>query len=116
MIPRAKWIWQGSPGHFIAAESCVFHLCTIVGPWIVSTVGEYHPRGRGVEALGKPETIGFNRLYETMVFRAARCADPGCDAFHQESGTNEDFAPANTRAEATAAHMAMCTKWARRKR
>ncbi len=113
MIPRAKWIWQGSPGHFIAAESCGFHLCTVIGGYLVSTVGDYRPMG----PYTKLDTIGCDRFFETMVFRASRCIAEGCTCgeYRQHSGASLDFAPANTRAEAHAAHMAMCTKWAKRK-
>jgi hypothetical protein len=113
MTPRAKWIWQGSPGHFIAGESCIFHLSTVIGGYIISTVGEYCPLG----PYTKIETIGCDRLYETMAFRAARCVATGCTCgeYRQASGKSLDFAPANTRAEAHETHMAMCAKWAKRK-
>ena len=32
--------WFGSPGHFICSFDCRFHLCTQVGDYLVSTVGE----------------------------------------------------------------------------
>lgn len=108
-IPCSKWIWQGSPGHFIAGTKCVYHLSTVIGGHIISTVGEYRPLG-----CIEDEEVGLGRLYETMVFRASRCDVPGCDAFHAASGHEVDFVPANTRAEARSAHMAMCAKWSRR--
>ena len=37
------WKWFRHPGHFICARWCRFHLCTQVGKWLVSTVGEYWP-------------------------------------------------------------------------
>ena len=43
MIPVSDWIWFGTPGHFICANYCRFHLCTRVGDYLVSTVGEYVP-------------------------------------------------------------------------
>ncbi len=44
-IPESKWEWFGNAGHFMCSQWCRFHLCTKVGPWLVSTVGEYvHPR------------------------------------------------------------------------
>ena len=44
MIPKEDWKWFGSPGHYICSRWCRFHLCTLVGQYIVSTIGEYvHP-------------------------------------------------------------------------
>ena len=37
---KDKWIWMGHPGHFILGDKCVFHLCTYIGGYIVTTVGE----------------------------------------------------------------------------
>jgi hypothetical protein len=68
--PTPEIEWRGEPGHFCAADACVFHLHTHVnGKWCVSTVGEWYPRGTPRQANRGPETIGSDRLYETMVFR-----------------------------------------------
>jgi hypothetical protein len=40
---RVPLRWFGHAGHFICAEWCRFHLCTQVGPYLISTVGEYVP-------------------------------------------------------------------------
>ncbi len=59
---------RGWPGHFVDARNCVFHRNTLVECGdemvIVSTVGNY----RGWD--GRQLTLGPNRWYETMVFRA----------------------------------------------
>ena len=43
MTSPTDWEWFGLSGHFIYAYRCRFHLCTKVGPWLVSTVGQYVP-------------------------------------------------------------------------
>jgi hypothetical protein len=59
---------RGWAGHFIAAESCSFRRNTLLERGeqrvVVSTVGCY----RGPS--DRIESIGFERYYETMVFRA----------------------------------------------
>lgn len=66
----------GRPGHFIAAESCAFHIHTHVNGWCVSTVGEYRPpqvwegdNWRARKRTDPIEEVGYDgRTYETMVF------------------------------------------------
>ena len=116
-IHEFEWRWYGSPGHFICAYRCRFHLCTQVGPWLVSTVGEMLPVG-----MSKPtadmeyEDIGSDRRYETMVFRAGRpCIAPDCACGQPEiDGMDVEAAGYNDRAAANAGHMAMCRKYAMR--
>lgn len=115
LYPRASWIWQGSAAHYICGDRCAFHLATVIGPWIVSTVGEY----RSISGLAKHgenaphETIGVDRFYETMVFRIGpKCEAKDCTEHHIDSGKNLDFAPANDRAEAHANHERLCALWA----
>lgn len=115
--PRESWVWQGSAAHFICGDRCRFHLATIVGPWLVSTIGEYVSvldTQRQGESAGTSE-VGYRRLYETMVFRAgAACTEPGCAGEYHADGQEIDFEPANTRAEAYAAHARLCDLWATR--
>jgi hypothetical protein len=124
-IPQAEWEWFGTPGHFICAQWCRFHLTTVVGNYIISTVGEYvHPRhSGGVEAqeskwLAKNwpgEDIGAGRKYETMVFKAGRCTATSCGCQLPEiSGTELDMKGYNTRVDATRGHIELCTTWARK--
>lgn len=101
VIPESEWRWFGHPGHLIVADDCRFHLCTQIGEFLVSTVGEYVPdetvreihcavrgivlEGRGdarfadyMQKVGYQE-IGYGRTYETMVFRTGDvCHAPGC--------------------------------------
>lgn len=121
----SEWKWFGSPAHFICGRWCRFHLCTLVGPWLVSTVGEYiHPRhAQGSEQAESEylvehpfgEEIGCNRLFETMVFRAgAPCTEEGCQCGLPElaDAGELDSRGYNTRGDATKGHHAMCLKWA----
>lgn len=135
-----SWRWFGTPGHFICARWCRFHLTTQVGPWLVSSVGEYVPtpavraifaRSRGI-AITAPhdsemgeaewieksgfEDIGAGRKYETMVFRAGKpCdrADCGC-GLPEIDGHEIAVAAANERKPATENHHRLCALFARR--
>jgi hypothetical protein len=116
-IPETKWKWYGSAGHFIGGPECRFHLCTEVGGYLVSTVGEYFPNGRdGHEA----KEIGLDRLYETFVFKLkrghARCDvdDCGCGLPMPDQSLEIDSLPANKAGDATRNHYKLCRKWARR--
>lgn len=139
-VPRAEWEWYGSPGHLIVAEDCRFHLATVIGPWLVSTVGEWLPDSsawhiyadsRNVTLEGRGDArradfkrkvgyieIGAGRLYETMVFPIGdeRCAAPDCDCgmpVVQEWG-ELDSDGYNLRGDAQRGHLAMCETWAAR--
>lgn len=64
---------RGWPGHYICADRCQFRRNTLVScqtksqgliQVVVSTVGAYRDRD------GKIQTIGCERYYETMAFKA----------------------------------------------
>jgi hypothetical protein len=124
VIPKGQWKWFGTPGHFICSRWCRFHLCTQVGDYLVSTVGEYvHPRhSNGSERTEAEwlkvnwpgEDIGFGRKYETLVFNAGfPCSEPGCMCdMPDHDGMEIDSRGTNSRQEATANHMTLCEKWA----
>ena len=133
---KTDWKWYGNAGHFICARWCEFHLCTEVGKYLISTVGQYMPpesvreilaQSRGVKLEGQGdtrladyskkigyETLGFERTFETMVFRvgADRCTDSDCDCglplFH---GDELEMIPYNRAGDACAGHLAMCEKY-----
>lgn len=137
-----EWKWFGNAGHLIVAEWCHFHLCTQVGPYLVSTVGQYWPdadvrrihaqhrdpkwygansilRGDYFDAAYRKrfgyEEVGYNRKFETMVFTAGKpCADSGCGCGmpKPEDWGELDFDGYNDAGSATRGHMAMCEKWA----
>lgn len=138
-IPREKWEWFGNAGHLIVGRDCRFHLATLVGPWWVSTVGEYLPdsvvrdmlaesRGFALKGIGDAreadwirqngwEQIGAGRIYETMVFRAGdgRCQGDICGKCGiplPDEWEELDADGYNTAGDATRGHYAMCEKWA----
>lgn len=122
--PVDQWKWFGHAGHFICGQWCRFHLCTLVGDYLVSTVGLYvHPRHSGgserseaewLAANPNGEEIGCGRFYETMVFRAgAPCAAEGCECGIPAIASSElDFEGYVTAGAAAAGHLALCEKWA----
>ena len=124
MVKANKWKWFGRSGHFCCGEWCRFHLCTRVGRYIISTVGQFvHPRHSAgserteVEWLAKNplgEEIGSGRHFETMVFRAGKPCSCGCGQ-PTHDGKDLDFAGYETCADARAGHRAMCNKWAKKK-
>lgn len=101
------WKWFGNAGHLIVGSWCRFHLCTQIGEYMVSTVGEYWP-DRGVREIHAQvhdpewlmknshlkgdyfdsaymdrfgyEDIGLDRKFETMVFKTSGeyCTKGGC--------------------------------------
>jgi len=128
-VPESEWTWFGRPGHFICGEWCHFHLCTLVGGYLVSTVGEYvHPRHNLTNEKEwyewrrdnwPGEDIGYNRKYETMVFIAGPtdCPPDGeqlckCGVPSLLDSTELEILPANDGGVATANHMLLCHKYA----
>jgi hypothetical protein len=115
MARREKWEWFGHSGHLVVGRQCQFHLCTLVGNFLVSTVGEYVPPSGTTEEF---EEIGCDRLYETMVFKTTgdRCTSQECNCGMPEVKWSElDFDGYNQAGSATVGHMKMCTKWSRRR-
>lgn len=120
--------WFGNAAHFCCGQWCRFHLATQVGPWLISTVGEYvHPRHSGgserteEEWLSKNfpgEDIGIGRKYETMVFRAGEpCSIKTCGCgMPKIDGSEFDAAGYNSAGEATEGHMKMIAKWSKIKK
>lgn len=123
-ISEKNWEWFGHAAHFICGRWCRFHMATVIGEHLISTVGLYvHPRqsgggeGEEREFLKKNpngEEIGCNRFYETMVFKAGkRCKVSGCACGLPEiSGSELDSNGYQTAGEARKGHMDMCRKWA----
>lgn len=138
-IPKAEWKWFGNAGHFICAQWCRFHLCTQIGNYLVSTVGEYVPddqvreiicQSRGIVLEGRGDArlydymkkvgfqeLGCGRTYETMAFKTTGkvCEAPDCGCGLPEIEPSElDFAGYSSAGEATAGHYAICEKIAAR--
>jgi hypothetical protein len=117
-MAKVKWKWFGHAAHLCVGPWCRFHLATQVGKYIVSTVGDYYPDESTRKVLGNPPIeIGYQRKYETMVFRAGpKCSEPDCKCgMPIPSDWSElEMAPYNTAGEATQGHYKMCEKWERR--
>lgn len=62
---------RGWPGHYICSDRCVFHRNTLLSHKgkniIISTVGRSKSKSGGL-----PDTIGYNRYYETRVFEGKK--------------------------------------------
>lgn len=141
-VPKANWVWMPHSAHLIVGSDCRFHLATKIGKYIVSTVGEYLPdapvreifaesrkfnlveRGDArirewIKKNGGYEDIGWNRKYETMVFKAMKMPESrkGCTAcpFVIESGNNIDSDGYSDAGEAYRGHLKMCRKWSKKK-
>lgn len=121
-VPREEWEWFGHAAHLCVGRWCRFHLATKVGPWIVSTVGEYiHPRNSGsserteaewLERNWPGEDVGLNRKYETMVFEAGGPCPCGCGMPIPNSWSEHGFEGYNDSASAREGHMRMCAEFA----
>jgi hypothetical protein len=139
--PIETWKWFGNAGHFICSRWCQFHLCTQVGDYLISTVGQLWPERPSREIHAKVhdpawlaknihrkgddfdsaymkkfgfETVGCDREFETTVFKAgAVCTAKDCKCgMPSIDGSELDFAAANDAGTATQNHYAMCLKWA----
>ena len=109
-VSEDKWKWHGTAAHFIGSASCLHHVCTRVGKYVISTVGDYRPNGPNSDA----ERIGCDRKFETFVFKALRgeCAC-GCGLPNFRASEIDSLA-ANDHKTANANHMKMCRKWAKK--
>jgi len=100
--------WYGNAGHFCAASNCSFHLCTEIGEYLVSTVGEYRqdPEDKEINIIGA-STKGF---YITFVFKTdgTRCkCGCGLPGVHLSSVEEIMYA---TPKDANEGHMEICEK------
>lgn len=108
-----KWEWYGYPAHFICANDCRFRLATLVGNFIVSTVGDlYHShRPNERQTLG----AGDDSFFETYVFSAGSvCKDCPCGEVRIGNGCEIEGIRAATAKDARENHMRMCRKYSRR--
>jgi len=122
-VAESEWKWYGLAGHFICGRWCRFHLATEIGPYLISTMGQYvHPRNSGASEASEAvwlkdhpdgEEVGRGRCYETMVFRTTgRCESRTCGCgLPTIDPSSLDFEGYMTAREASAGHLAMCKKW-----
>lgn len=136
-MSKADWVWMPHAGHLIISHQCRFHVATKVGNYIVSTVGEWwperpareihakihdpqwlagniHRRGDDFDAAYMErfgfETVGYDRIYESMVFKAMP-SEHVCCPWRIESGENIDGCGYNDAGEAYRGHLELCEKW-----
>ncbi len=139
-MKKENWIWMPHPAHFICARDCKFHLATVVGAYIVSTVGELEPcmeireisaQSRGIKLQGRGderrydalkklgwETLGAERTYETMVFKCHPTQNKKsaeCCPYRIDVSSEVDMEGYNSAGEAYLGHMKLCEKWAKKK-
>lgn len=110
-MKKADWIWMPHAAHLCVGHDCSFHLATYVGKYIVSTVGEWRYNQQNPQDF---KEIGYNRKYETMVFKAEPSKHKCCP-YHIVVAEEVDFAGYNTADDAYAGHLEMCEKWAKPK-
>lgn len=138
-ISKDKWIWMPHVGHLIVGNDCRFRLNTRIGKYIISTVGEYLPdnevlkifaKSRGykktLESIGDAimanflkengghEEIGYNRRYETMVFKAARDKENKCCPYTMQTPSDLEMQGYNSAEDAYRGHMKICNKYAKK--
>lgn len=116
-MSASEWIWMPHAAHLCVSDRCHFRLATYIPPSlnvhngvIVSTVGEYTPSYQK-----EFETVGRDRLYETMVFKAIPTTADDCAACPYRcdvEGGEIDFDGYNSAQAAYKGHLALCRKWA----
>lgn len=110
-IPIHEWVWYGHAGHFICADSCLWHMNTKVGEYIISSVGEMLPTRERIKAdrgeAAKFHPVGAAGLYETMVFKATK-TPRACGCYDTESGIELACRRYDTHEDATQGHMEFC--------
>lgn len=136
---KNNWVWMPHAGHFILGERCRLKLNTYVGKYIVSTVGELwnersvreihaqchdpkcfaenvYLKGDNFDWAYKKrfgfEDIGYERKYETMVFKAKKSKHKCCP-WVIVSGESIDFDVYNKPEDAYTGHLRLCEKWSK---
>lgn len=103
-----NWKWFGFPGHFCLRDECRFHLTTLVGPYLVSTLGAMIKRENPTEMVALASSPDC--FFETIVFfaREEQC-ECGCGL--PDIGNEIDSERYKTAENATKGHMKLCTKY-----
>lgn len=112
-ISKSDWVWLPHAAHFCGANECNFKMATIVGDFIVSTIGEYYPLHMILSGINKMQEIGANRLYETMVFiKKIMPKGAHCDCCKFTIHPSEvDFIDYSNGSDAMNGHMNSCYKY-----
>lgn len=131
-VKKENWIWMPHPAHLCVSDNCRFKLATYVGGYIVSTVGEYVPdssvreifnkiRNLNLKGMGDEreadflkkndfEEIGYDRKYETMVFKAKK-SKLECCPYEIIVSKEVDMEGYNDAKSAYKGHLRLCKKW-----
>ena len=88
------------PSHFISAPDCQFGHTTLVGKYVISSVGEmplhnsFRDLGTSLSPDGKFMYIGNGRIYETMVFEwsGELCQEEKCNCGKAMIKNGREFA------------------------
>jgi hypothetical protein len=120
VIPRENWRWFGRahPDHTPLYKLCRFHLTTHIGPWVISTVGDYHSLYDIAKDAGDSKACPLysdETMYETKVF-VTGAVDPSGDHLPRAQGEPVASHRCHTPGEANRAHYRLCYEWARRGR
>ncbi len=136
-MDKSDWVWMPHAAHLIVGHQCRFHLATYLPKTqvIVSTVGEYVPdsvirkvlsesRKLGITGVGDQEEyewlekngfekIGWNRTYETMVFKAVSRDDEeqSCCPFKTDVSAELEMRGYNDPKEAYQGHLELCAEF-----
>nr|QGH72408.1 MAG: hypothetical protein [Podoviridae sp. ctka020] len=134
------WIWMPHAGHFILSYKCRFFLNTYVNGYVISTVGElwneravreicaevrdpiWFSENRSLKgdafdsAYFKKfgfEDIGYNRKYETIVFKAKK-SNEVCCPYEIDVDKEFEMDGYNNAKDAREGHMALCKKYSKK--
>lgn len=104
---KNNWRWYGNAGHLCVSNSCRFHLCTEVGKYLISTVGEYYREFDDKEM----STIGWDKqYYETEVFEWGGRCPCGC-GLPEIIPSYLEQVRYETPKEANEGHLELCLKY-----
>ena len=78
-MDKTKIIWHGQAGHFVCWRRCIWHLCTEVNGYVISTIGEFYP-DMHYDNMGEMESLGLvpEQFYESGVFEVGGHCSCGC--------------------------------------
>lgn len=114
--PKETWKWYGNAGHLCVSNWCRFHLTTLVGDYVISTVGEYFPpHATERDCPQKPAPIGSGEdsIYETMTFKwTGNTCECGC-GLPNIDGSELECKRYKTAKEATIEHYKTCEKYSK---
>lgn len=110
-MSKENWIHMPHPGHFICAYECRFRMNTWVNGYIISTIGEMIRKQPVKDEEFKYDEVGYNRLYETMVFKSEPKLEVACCPYRVADFSELECVGYNSDILAFAGHYAMCEKY-----